>query len=302
MPNIDTSKVKTIASEMIDINNRYKDDFSAVEQAINRLRNDWQQPQNVSTAAFACFEEIKSKYFDSAIKERQELALYLCDAVGIGYEEAENTNKRLLEDLFDVACTVSSIVGVVNNNNQDVKNNKYLKSFSENKDYSTIIGYSDSYRYNQNHYDELFKRNGTNYGCAHTAEAMAYSMYNNIKITPDNAEMIKYGSNLNNAWNCSNNITEVTTMTAKEKYQIIYDYISKGQPVVLAVGSGNHWVTAVGIRNATSRENIQPSDILIVNPTDGQTYSLEHYSNNKSGNHYKVNDCDGCYMRIPKSQ
>ena len=100
MPNIDTSKVKAIAGEMIDINNRYRDDFSAVEQAINRLRTDWQQPQKVSSAAFACFDEIKSKYFDSAIGERQELAQYLCDAVGIGYEEVENTNKKLLEGLF----------------------------------------------------------------------------------------------------------------------------------------------------------------------------------------------------------
>lgn len=116
MPNIDTSKVKSIASEMIDINNRYKDDFSAVEQAINRLKNDWQQPQKVPSAAFACFDEIKAKYFDSAIQERQELAQYLCDAVGIGYEEVEKTNKKLLEGLFDVVATIPSIIGGNNTN------------------------------------------------------------------------------------------------------------------------------------------------------------------------------------------
>ncbi len=111
MPNIDTSKVKAIASEMIDINNRYRDDFSAVEQAINRLRTDWQQPQKVSSAAFACFDEIKAKFFEPSITERRELAQFLCDAVGIGYEEAENTNKKILEGLFEVVeSPLSSMV------------------------------------------------------------------------------------------------------------------------------------------------------------------------------------------------
>lgn len=115
MLNIDTSKVKAIAGEMIDINNRYKDDFSAVVQAVNRLKSDWQQPQKVASAAFACFDEIKSKYFEPSIEERRQLAQYLCDAVGIGYEEVEKTNRGLLEQLFDVVGAVSSIVSGINN-------------------------------------------------------------------------------------------------------------------------------------------------------------------------------------------
>lgn len=117
MPNIDTSKVKAIAGEMIDINNRYRDDFSAVEQAINRLKTDWQQPQRVSTAAFACFDEIKAKFFEPSITERRELAQYLCDAVGIGYEEAENTNKKLLEQLFDSGVEKTTLSKSLNNEN-----------------------------------------------------------------------------------------------------------------------------------------------------------------------------------------
>lgn len=130
MPNIDTSKVKAIAGEMIDINNCYKDDFSAVEQAINRLKTDWQQPQKVSSAAFACFDEIKAKFFEPSITERRELAQFLCDAVGIGYEEAENTNKKILEGLFDVVGTVSSIIGSnqQDSNNTTVSNNEEIKN------------------------------------------------------------------------------------------------------------------------------------------------------------------------------
>lgn len=128
MPNIDTSKVKSIASEMIDINNRFKDDFSAVEQAIKRLKNDWQQPQKVSTAAFACFDEIKAKYFDSSVKERKELAEYLCDAVGIGYEETEKTNKNLLEDLFNISGKVDGSVDAYNESNYTNSNLQKINS------------------------------------------------------------------------------------------------------------------------------------------------------------------------------
>lgn len=147
MPNIDTSKVKAIAGEMIDINNRYKDDFSAVEQAINRLRTDWQQQQKVSTAAFACFDEIKAKFFEPSITERREIAQFLCDAVGIGYEEAENTNKRLLEGLFDVVGNVIANTNSsrgTNYSNSDIQriNTEGIAEF--NSSYKTKEGYISS--------------------------------------------------------------------------------------------------------------------------------------------------------------
>lgn len=130
MPRIDTAKVKTIAGEMIAINNRYNEDFSVVEQAINRLKNDWQQPQKVSSAAFACFDEIKTKFFEPSISESREMAQYLCDAVGIGYEEAENANKKLLEGLFDVVGSASSIVELTqqDSNSTTISNNEETKN------------------------------------------------------------------------------------------------------------------------------------------------------------------------------
>lgn len=142
MPNIDTSKVKTIASEMIDINNRYRDDFSAVEQAINRLRTDWQQPHKVSAAAFACFDEIKAKFFEPSITERRELAQFLCDAVGIGYEEAENTNKKILEGLFEVGGVAASTVISVNNIGPSTVHNENYISVDVEK-YSNVASHAE---------------------------------------------------------------------------------------------------------------------------------------------------------------
>lgn len=110
MINIDTAKVKSIAGEIVKINNRCRDDFSAVEQAVNRLKDDWQQPQNVASSAFACFDEIKAKYFEATVQERQGLAQYLCDAVGLKYEEVEKGNKSILEGLFDIISDKSTVV------------------------------------------------------------------------------------------------------------------------------------------------------------------------------------------------
>lgn len=107
---IDTSKVISIAQDFTNINNRYKDDFSSVENAIGKLKSEWQQPQKVASAAFACFDEIKSKYFEPSIQDREQLAQYLCDAVGIGYEEVENTNKKILEGLFN---TVEAVIPMI---------------------------------------------------------------------------------------------------------------------------------------------------------------------------------------------
>lgn len=142
MPNIDTSKVKAIAGEMIDINNRYKDDFSAVEQAINRLKTDWQQPQKVSSAAFACFDEIKAKFFEPSITERRELAQFLCDAVGIGYEEAENTNKKLLEGLFEVGGVAASTAMYTNASRTSNMLNEDYK-FVDVKKYSNVASHAE---------------------------------------------------------------------------------------------------------------------------------------------------------------
>lgn len=200
MPNIDTSKVKAIASEIIDINNRYKDDFSAVEQAINRLRTDWQQPQKVSSASFACFDEIKSKYFDSAIGERQELAQYLCGAVGIGYEEVENTNKKILEDLFDVATTISSIArgtNIINSTttetvssqehvNQTITVDEFNKRVEQVKKSN---GFTHGTSWDGNAYmrDEYLNKTYANgSGCCAMARMMQYEVYGKKAVLANN--------------------------------------------------------------------------------------------------------------------
>lgn len=200
MTDIDTSKVKTIAGEMIDINNRYKDDFSAVVQAVNRLKSDWQQPANVASAAFACFDEIKSKYFEPSLEERRQLAQYLCDAVGIGYEEVEKTNRHLLEQLFDVVATIPSIAGGNNNTNstitvttssqEDINPTMTVEEFNKrvenlkNKEGFTHGTSWDGNAYMRDEYLNKTYANGS--GCCAMARMMQYEVYGKKAVLANN--------------------------------------------------------------------------------------------------------------------
>lgn len=100
MPNIDTSKVFSIAQDMAKINTKYMNDFAVVEKAVKKLKTDVQKPAEISEGIVSSFNELKECYFDKSNKKRRELIDYLCNVVGKGYEDVEKTNKDLLEDAF----------------------------------------------------------------------------------------------------------------------------------------------------------------------------------------------------------
>ncbi len=298
MPNIDTSKVKTIASEMIDINNRYRDDFSAVEQAINRLKTDWKQPQKVSSAAFSCFDEIKAKFFEPSVTERRELAQFLCDAVGIGYEEAENTNKSLLEQLFNVVNSTITSVSSAHGFKDNVVDDSFQKLVKyNNENFLSVKNLETEYFYNQNDYEKFLNSNGENVGCTSTSEAIAYSIYHNEKVEP--SEM-KWATQA--AWGHSKVIEDTRNIKASEAYSIISDYVKQGIPVMFRVRTetkDGHHLTAVGIRYGADENNLGPSDVLVIDPWDGDMKTLAEYTA-KSENGYKIIDNCDWSLRIPK--
>ncbi len=271
MPNIDTSKVKAIASEMIDINNRYNDDYSAVEQAINRLKSDWQQPQKVASAAFACFDEIKAKFFEPSITERRELAQFLCDAVGIGYEEAEKTNKNLLEQLFDSIVdnsntVISATVNVINTINQNSSSNK-----TADMDNAGII-------YNNKDKTDDFYLSG---GCVITSITNMYrrqQAFDGKEITITKKDIYKAnGSKVSMGW-------RTTASVLEDKYGYYFDNIDG------KVNGGN--ITISDIDRLIS-EN--PSGVMLY---AGKSGSLEDQhaillTSGSNGNYMVVDPIDG---------
>ncbi len=206
---IDTGKVVAVAQQMIEINNRLISDFSAVEEALKRLGAEWSEPSDVAAAAFKCFDEIKTKYFDPTVAERCELAQFLCDAVGIGYENTENQNKKVLEGLFDVGETSPSIAysktqnstsytseeksddnlsGKENQRISDVSNNKYFNSYNN----GNLSGYK--YQCVSYVYGRLEEKLGIDYnGSTNYAKDAAVSnrMHNNAIISADNGKQYR---------------------------------------------------------------------------------------------------------------
>lgn len=111
MPNIDTSKVFSIAQDMAKINIKYMNDFAVVEKAVKKLKTDVQKPAEISEGIVSSFNELKECYFDKSNKKRRELINYLCNVVGKGYEDVEKTNKDLLEDAFGDAGVSGTVSG-----------------------------------------------------------------------------------------------------------------------------------------------------------------------------------------------
>ncbi len=297
MMKIDTAKVKSIASEMIDINNRYKEDFSSVEQAVNRLKSDWQQPENVATAAFACFDEIKAKFFDSSISERQQLAEYLCNAVGLGYEDVENANKSLLEGLFEATAspgtsntphngTINTVESSNENTNSSVSVNTEKVAINE----SEIAQYNSSHKKDDNYISG---------GCLVTSISNLYRRKQATDNLPQSEWINKtqvYKMNNNSAYYSDSTSSKLFAKTGYEMQFIetngglSIDKLSellKDRPEGICVSANGD-----NTRHSILITSIENGKIMVVDPSDGGNPKM--FSETMSVK-YKSEDCSIFY-------
>ena len=159
--------------------------------------------------------------------------------------------------------------------------------------YSTIENVKEEYFYNQNDYKKFEKSNGSNVGCTATAEAIAYSIYHNEKVTPDQMGWGSSGAE----WNHSQKIENTQYMSETGRYSVIYENLSQGKPVLVRLPG--HHVTAVGIREGANVNNLGPGDFLIINPYTGKLDTMADYAaRNNLGN--RVLDTSGWSLRVPK--
>lgn len=231
--------------------------------------------------------------------------------------ELINNSIRFLgeaSDMFDTSDKESATkIDTNNTQNENVGNSTnsketvrypnmkaYSGSNEEYKNYSTVNCFNEKYLYNQNNYSDFVTSNG-NVGCAATAEAMAYSMYNDTQLEPDKLD--QYGKN----WLCDWKYCKEYKGNLKSQqdvYGAIYGYLSENKPAVFGVRVGNeytikHYLVAVGISNDADINNLTAKDILVVNPWDAKVTTLEEYTN-KYGK--AVNMCsDGTYQAYVRS-
>ncbi len=222
----------------------------------------------------------------------------------IGGDLVRSIFDRMKEDNVVVPiCT--DIASVFENENSSMDEslslNEKLKTYSYgNQNFSVIKGLDQKYCYNQNDYNRFWSNTyNDNVGCTSTAEAIAYSIYHNEEVSPNE---MGWGSN-GAKWNHSKTIEGTTNCSAEHTYKTIYENVKNGTPVMFRVKNAakqnyGHHMTAVGIRDGADPNNLGPADILVVDPEKGKIETLADYTKG-SYNKNTIIDNDGWPLRIP---
>lgn len=160
-------------------------------------------------------------------------------------------------------------------------------------DYSGFLvlkNFKPEYLYCQYDYKRFVNSSGRNVGCTATADAMLASIYMDKPFSPNDEGWIP---GVGATWTNSDVAGGSKKYSVKEQCAATYDYLQEGKPVLIRVIG--HSVTAIGVRGGVSREMLQPSDILIADPTDGKVKCADEMG-------YRVmTDANGWGLRIPKT-
>lgn len=92
---INTEAVVTAAGKIKDYNSQLRDEFSDVQNAINRLNNNWDGP--ASSNAIGKFNELRNDFFEARYNVMDNYVNYLLQQVGEGYVQTEDVNKSLAD-------------------------------------------------------------------------------------------------------------------------------------------------------------------------------------------------------------
>ncbi len=90
---VDTDHVAAAAKNIASYNRKINADFSAVENAIRALSNEW--ISSAATHAISSFYEIKDAYFEARYDVVHNYVKFLHQQVEDGYEMIENNNEYL---------------------------------------------------------------------------------------------------------------------------------------------------------------------------------------------------------------
>lgn len=142
---------------------------------------------------------------------------------------------------------------------------------------------------------EYVLKQKNNVQCTATADVMAGSIAKGEKQTVvDSRDWCSQGAK----WTFTKSIGGGKD-TVEEQCRTIYNQILEGTPVVVRVNG--HSVLAVGLKQGVDSNNVQPSDILIVDPGDGKVKTAAQiYYGHTSGKNLTMYDKPGWGLRIPK--
>jgi hypothetical protein len=220
-------------------------------------------------------KNIASTLSDVSHRLREEGNIY--EAAALRYKQAETGTGNgfgaiIIGALWDMIDALGSAVG-----QNDTGSVSGGSPYTHNNGitYNVVPNLNPDYYYNQNNYsiinDHSAVSGGTNIACPATAEAIAYSIYHNERVTPNDYD--SWNSN-GATWANSNPVG----FDGMNQLRIAYDNITQGRPVLLRVetekGKDGHSVVAVGIIPGADPNNLTASDILIIDPWGGKLICL----------------------------
>lgn len=101
-------------------------------------------------------------------------------------------------------------------------------------------------------------------------------------FTPESCKKAKgfIGDSVEAKWD-NLNMVKHFGLTSQQGYQEIYNQIRTGKPAIIHVDNGRygHFVTAYGYTNGTTKSNITPSRILIIDPYNPERTNLQELLN-----------------------
>lgn len=150
------------------------------------------------------------------------------------------------------------------------------------KTFHVVPNFKSDYCFNQNDYSRFVNRYGKNRGCTAVAMCIAYSIYHDSALSPNDVKWSSVGCSWEkcNRYNDGIKTYSPDNYTQYEALAAAYNSIYSGVPVIVGVnGAGcDHVVTIVGVRENADSGNLALSDFLIVDPYGGDVETLDTYT------------------------
>lgn len=174
---------------------------------------------------------------------------------------------------------ISIDVAAKNSNNSD-SSNTYTY---DNEIFNVVSNFDTKYCFNQNDYSRFVNSSGSNRGCTATAMCIAYSIYRNETLNPNDVLWSSGGTSWEYCERYSDgNKTYVGgEFKQSEALKAAYNCVTNdNKPMIIGVyGAGcDHVVTIIGVSQNADYSDLSLGDFLIVDPWGGTVETLDTYT------------------------
>lgn len=159
--------------------------------------------------------------------------------------------------------------------------------------FNVVSNFKSEYCFNQKDYSRFENSAGKNRGCTATAMCIAYSIYHDSTLSPNDVKWCWAGTSWEycKRYSDSNKTYKGYCYTQSEGLKAVYNCLmNDDKPIIVGVNGlgSDHVVTVVGVKQGADINSLSLSDFLIVDPWGGNISTL---------NTYKSLDC-GWALRI----